>query len=146
VQIASSQTYSSYLWNTGDTMPNLAINHPGVYSLQVTDNVGCLGSDSILVSERACLEGVHVPNAFTPNGDGKNDFFNAISNTPFVSFELVVYSRFGEILFKTQSPGVGWDGKYKGAPMPAGAYVWMCRFHLINAGPELLKGTFILIR
>lgn len=65
-----------------------------------------------------------IPNAFTPNGDGENDFFLPVLPST-SSYTLCVYSRWGELLFKSTEPRLGWDGSSTGGrEAPVGVYVW----------------------
>jgi len=68
---------------------------------------------------------VHVPNAFTPNGDGINDEFLPIFNVPQVKdYEFLVFNRWGEQIFGTDLPGKPWDGSYGGVVSQVDVYVW----------------------
>lgn len=71
---------------------------------------------------------VYIPEAFTPNGDGINDVFNAkYSYTP-TDFEMKVYNRWGYIVFQTTDPNEGWDGKQSnGQPAPTGTYIYQIK-------------------
>lgn len=86
-----------------------------------------------------------VPNAFTPNYDGLNDCYG-VSRWPFASsFEMNIYNRWGELIFRTTDIHACWDGKLKGKDQPVGAYVYWIRA-TTNCGPTFIKGTFLLIR
>lgn len=82
----------------------------------------------------------YIPNSFTPNGDGENDFFVPIINTQ-EDFTFEVYSRWGELIFKTSTKNIGWDGKYKGKPMPQEVYVWTLRYKSFE-GEKLVDKQF----
>jgi len=66
---------------------------------------------------------VHVPTGFTPNSDGLNDFFT-ILGSGVERFQLQVFNRWGELIFKSQSLNNKWDGYYKGSIVPMGVYVY----------------------
>jgi gliding motility-associated-like protein len=91
-----------------------------IYYLTV-DNGSCKATDSLTVD--AECSSIYVPSAFTPNGDGLNDTFNAIG-MDLKEFKLMVYNRWGEKIFETDDLSIGWDGKYKGDLSPYGLYVW----------------------
>jgi gliding motility-associated-like protein len=90
-----------------------------------------------------------IPNAFTPNGDGDNDNFLPVSNV-IESFELEIFSRWGELLFKCQASGLGWDGTIAGEGATAGVYVWQITFDKQDNSEawveKTLHGTVNLIR
>lgn len=66
---------------------------------------------------------IYVPNSFTPNGDGLNDIFRpAVIGQQ--TFQMTIYDRWSEVLYKTNDPSNGWDGTYKGNTCKENAYVW----------------------
>jgi gliding motility-associated-like protein len=117
-----------------------------VYHLQVTDTEGCVGKDELKVMVEKCPEGLFVPTAFTPNGDGINDVFRASLLGNMQSFDLSIYNRLGERVFHSKDPKTGWPGTLKGKPQAAGTFIWQCRFQLHGKPIEMQKGTFLLIR
>jgi gliding motility-associated-like protein len=90
--------------------------------------------------------GIYVPTGFTPNGDGLNDILKAIPYgvKEFKHFSL--YNRWGELVFRTADPSVGWDGRLKGRKQDSGVYIW--RAEAIGIDDKLIqvKGTTVLIR
>ncbi|HTR28979.1 MAG TPA: PKD domain-containing protein [Puia sp.] len=93
------------------------------YYVTITNAHGCTLTDSIRVKYYAGPT-VYVPNAFTPNSDGRNDLLKPIPvGVSHFSF-FRVYNRWGQLLFETSQPFQGWDGRFRGQLMPAGAYVW----------------------
>ena len=69
---------------------------------------------------------VFVPNGFTPNGDGKNDFFGpSISDYSKINaYHIQIFSRWGELVFDSRSPDLLWDGKFKNSDASDGIYIW----------------------
>jgi gliding motility-associated-like protein len=88
-----------------------------------------------------------VPNAFTPNGDGLNDYFwphNALKADHLV---FKVYDRWGEIVFTSTTWMDKWDGKFRGVPQPSGIYVWYLQYTDRDTHQSVFqKGTVMLIR
>lgn len=74
---------------------------------------------------------VYVPTAFTPNGDGLNDSFGAVGEG-IEDYKLVVYNRWGEVIFSSSAISKKWDGNHKGKPVPFGAYT----YELMAGGKE----------
>jgi gliding motility-associated-like protein len=115
--------------DTGLTDPYTAhttalLQNDQTYYLTVTSPQGCVATDTVHVKVYAGPE-FYVPTAFSPNNDGLNDIFRAISpGVPQLDF-FCVWNRWGQEVFRTQSLSSGWNGTYKGQQMPAGTYVWM---------------------
>jgi gliding motility-associated-like protein len=138
--------FSSYSWSDGTAASQIIINKPGTYSLQVKEEKGCIGIDSIVVSPKECKLGVFIPNVFTPNNDGKNDLFKATVFGPVKEFELVVYNRWGQEVFKTNDPARGWDGWVRGVAVQTNVYVWVCKYQIEGSPLQMDKGSITLIR
>jgi gliding motility-associated-like protein len=140
------KAFDSYLWSTGARTISISIMDPGLYTLQVTDSNDCIGLDSINIIDSVCPQYVYLPNAFTPNGDGKNDIFRPVFAGAASTFRFAVYDRWGRAVFVTTAPGAGWDGTTGGRQQPAGTYVWECVYQLYKEPERMQRGTVILIR
>ncbi len=114
---------ASWLWNTGETTPNILVDKPGYYSATVTVN-GCINTDTVWVAND-CY--VSFPNIFTPNGDGVNDYFfprNLLSRG-LVAFKMDIFNRWGQKIYSTTSiEGQGWDGRFNGEMQPQGVFIY----------------------
>jgi gliding motility-associated-like protein len=146
VQLKPLQSFSAYQWSTGVNLPEVSIREAGTYWLQVRDPYGCTGRDSIVIQPRTCQEGLYVPNAFTPNGDGKNDGFKPIILGVVEQYAFTVYNRWGEKVFETSDPLKGWDGVYRGKQNGSNVFVWTCRYLLTGQAQRYEKGTVVLIK
>jgi len=87
-----------------------------------------------------------IPNAFTPNNDGKNDVFKIRNFSSQRLLEFKIFNRWGTILFHTQDPKSGWDGTFKNTPQPMGVYGYVIRIAYSDNVVETYKGTITLIR
>jgi gliding motility-associated-like protein len=88
--------------------------------------------------------GLFIPNAFTPNGDGNNDLFRVRGEVA-GPFYMAVYSQWGELLFQSENPNMGWDGLRNGLPVQSGNYAYLVRIGA--AGKEQIRsGTVALLR
>lgn len=76
------------------------------------------------------------PNAFTPNGDGANDVFRPIYPCEVVYSTLKVYARWGALVFESNNPDEGWDGRIKGQDAPSDEYVWVVSYEAIRSGQQ----------
>ena len=93
------------------------------------DGIPCADTATMLVkvNDEVIL---YVPNTFTPDGDGLNDIFLPIVTAGFRdgTYEFRIYNRWGEQVFVTQDPTLGWDGTYLGEPVQDGTYTWTILF------------------
>jgi len=115
------------------------------YVLEGTDMYGCKNSDTVNITVIA--PNFWVPNSFTPNEDGKNDYFNVYTKET-VDFELTIYSRSGQIVFYTTDKDAGWDGTIQasGETLPQGAYVYHVQGTYTDGNLFEDKGVINLIR
>jgi gliding motility-associated-like protein len=161
--ITTGATVSSVNWNFDDppsgannTSTSLTPTHlfsaSGTYNIRAIVNLSC-GVDtisktlSIIKCDSVVAEcQLFVPSAFTPNNDGKNDKFNPQTICPTEQFECLIYSRWGELIFKTTSQFNQWDGKYKGADCSTGIYVYSIKYKFPSRQPKNAKGTITLLR
>jgi gliding motility-associated-like protein len=141
--LAGPAGYASYLWSTGDTMPEITVNTEGLYTLQLTTHNLCAGADSTYLKMLEAESPFLVPNAFTPNNDGLNDTFRPIVDYERVRmFSMVIYNRWGQMVFETSDYSGGWDGK----DAPAGVYSWVISYSKNTGIPYQLKGIVTLIK
>jgi gliding motility-associated-like protein len=146
LDIAPARSFSGYAWNNNATTRSLHITQPGTYWLEVTDENGCNGRDSIIVKLKECLKGIYFPNAFTPNKDGNNDIFKPYVGGILVKYQLQVYNRFGQVIFSSDEANKGWDGTLNGIPQTTGTYVFVCKYQFMNDEASVEKGSLLLIR
>ena len=146
VKLTSNITYSKYLWNTNAVTPAITITQPGVYWLEVKDANNCSGRDSITVAQKDCMKGFYIPNAFTPNHDGKNDLFRPMLLGRVMLYEFTIYNQWGEMVFKSTDVSKGWDGIYKKLPQNTFVFVWTCKYQFENEAVKLERGIVTLIR
>lgn len=134
-----------YYWSNGDTSSVLKITEPGTYWVSANLD-GCVTTDFFDVNKDCYTD---VPNSFTPNGDGINDYFypRQLLSKGIVDFTLTIYNRWGEKIFETSNPdGRGWDGKFDGKDQPMGVYVYQISVRYKNQASEQYTGNVTLIR
>lgn len=124
---------------------------PVVYKVTVTNKDGCVASDTAGIKIVCVSDLVHIPNAFTPNNDAKNDRFVLSGTGIKVIKHIAIFNRVGTILFERSNIGHddfanSWDGSINGAPVPAGAYVYIARIECASGETFDYKGTIVLIR
>ena len=86
-----------------------------------------------------------IPNAFTPNNDGRNDLFKVYGSSV-TAAEIKIYNQWGVMLYETKDNQKGWDGTHKNNPQPVGLYVYVVKVRLSNEDTFIKKGTIRLIR
>ncbi len=86
-----------------------------------------------------------LPNAFTPNGDGFNDVFKLLGDH-ISSCDMKIYNRWGQLVFSTTDPTIGWDGKFQGKDAAMDAYVYSCYYVKTDGTSNNLKGSVVLFR
>ncbi len=116
------------------------------FTLQAEIFAGCFLRDTINISVKNCPEYIRFPNSFTPNGDGNNDSFRPLLGGALENYELVIYNRTGQIVFRTTSRAEGWSGRFRGTVQDMAVYVWICRYKFYNKQENFLKGTVTLVR
>ena len=155
---SSTGNLVSWHWNFGDgTSSNdqTPANHlfPDTWAgktyrvdLIVENNVGCFDTTSTnILKKQSCA--IAVPNAFTPNGDGLNDFLYPLNAFSTTDLEFQVFNRFGQMVFETRDWTRKWDGTVSGMAQPVGTYVWILRYTDGLSGQKVfLRGTSVLIR
>ena len=144
--IESLGIYTNYEWSSGQQTNKIQITNPGIYSLKVTNANGCSAMDSIVIFPKKCMFGIYIPSAFTPNNDGRNDLFKPIVFDKTIFYHMIVYNRWGSIVFETVDASKGWNGTLSNLPQDNGAYVWICTYQLEGQSRKTEKGTVMLIR
>lgn len=146
--ILDAGVHSNYKWQpTGETSREITINKGGVYTVNVFNNSNCSVSGSIEVKE-ICPPRLFVGDAFSPNKDGTNDLFN-VYGAYIGSYKLLIYNRWGEIIFESLDKDHFWDGVYKGEVMPIGVYPWTIIYEGDSEeyrGPYKLEGSVTLVK
>lgn len=121
---------TSWYWDPGTEMddslsltPTIIPTATRTYKFCVVDDFGCNACDSVLI-EITKEPVVHIPNAFTPNGDGLNDIFNAWVLGTLVDVNFSVFNRWGQKVFESTDISMGWDGTQDGEDSDVGNYVY----------------------
>ncbi|MBK7694793.1 MAG: gliding motility-associated C-terminal domain-containing protein [Saprospiraceae bacterium] len=132
--------------------PTLTVSSESVYYLETIDDAGCVHIDSVVILLRKIESQIHIPNAFSPNGDGVNDYWIPIGSHSSVQFHNIeVYDRWGGQIFnwspniKDELP-IGWDGKFKDHPMTPGVYVYRISYSSFSNPIVEISGEMTLIR
>ncbi len=114
------------------------------YTLHANSTVGC-GNKTAVVKIKV-LNDFYIPNAFTPNADGKNDFFRVPALDNYIADKFLIYNRWGTVIFQTTDLKRGWDGNVNGYPQPTGTYIYYLFLHSNSGKIISRKGTILLMR
>lgn len=119
---------------------------PGENHFIIYDRNGCILTErDINIGHDKCTP-LSFPNTFTPNGDGVNDIFRVNQDSNPLTFKLMVYTRWGMLLFQSGSNNNGWDGTFNGKAVPAGVYYWVADYTMPDGKPGRQSGYVTLIR
>ncbi|NQX92906.1 MAG: gliding motility-associated C-terminal domain-containing protein, partial [Flavobacteriales bacterium] len=148
--------YNEYTWiSPPDTLQttdaSFLFEDPGDYEIQLlglnTVN-GC--RDSLKISVEVLEEPVlYLPNAFTPDGDGTNEVFGVHTVHQFEVYSLMVFNRWGQIVFESTDPNVSWDGSVNGGEYfaPDGVYLYRLQAQFLDINEVVEEeGHVVLIR
>ncbi len=148
---------STYLWQNGSEDPVHTINYSGDYYVTIFNVCDTVTSDTLTVETDPCSCNMYVPNAFTPNIDGKNDVFwpvTDLSSCIVLGFSMNIYTRWGQAIFSYAGDFysfTGWDGLFNGAYLMDNVYFYEISYSIRNKGEsrirqERLTGNVFLIR
>ena len=135
----SSLLTSEWNWDFGDgtlsndSLPFHAYSETGTYDIELIVRSGLECLDTMVVTVDV-VEGLIVPNVFTPNSDGWNDVFD-VRTSAVGPYNLEIYNRWGNVVFSNQSPLISWDGTTQaGVNAPAGTYFYVISKAEMNSG------------
>jgi len=145
----------SWIWDFGDGATANVPNPQHIFTnsgsmnvmLVVANEYNCMDTayTSLYIEPEAKILPPKLPNAFSPNDDGKNDIFYPRGG-PFKNIDFAVYNSWGIKIFHTTKVDEGWDGTYKGVPQPVGTYVWTIEAETIDGKSYKKTGNVTLIR
>jgi gliding motility-associated-like protein len=117
------------------------------YYVTATSDSGCTALDSVHITVIPTYE-IYIPNVFTPNNDGANDFFEVFGNKDsWKQFEVMIFDRWGEKVYESHDMNFKWDGVYKGVLLTPAVFVYTIKLvFLDNYVPKLYKGSVTLMR
>jgi len=140
ITLTAPAGFAKYEWNGQAGTSTYVTGTLGKVTLKVTDNNGCTASQTINISSHC--DDIHIPNTFTPNGDGINDKWEIAGLQGDESTIVKVYNRYGELLFKNVGYSIPWDGTYKDKKLPAGVYYYVINTRGSN---QVISGSVSII-
>lgn len=153
--IDTSYNSVTYLWDFGDGNtsnsqdPTNVYFENGIYTVTqyVTSSIGCGDSASVLININTVTDKINtlIPNAISPNGDGKNDVWKLeFINLLYPEATVAVYNRWGQELFYSEGYPYPWNGTFKGERVPDGTYFYV--IDLNDGKSEPFKGTLLILK
>ncbi len=145
VQLSVPVNNDRFAWSTGDTTNLIQVSTEGWYTVSIENAGLCRTTDSVMMLE--CSVNLFMPNAFSPNNDGYNDYFRPVTQPEKVrAFNMLIYDRWGEEIYETTDIFWGWDGTIDGHSAPLDNYVYVLSYMHPSGKVNKRKGLFTLIR
>lgn len=140
--------FKSYHWSPGnETTEQIVVIKPGVYSVKVSDSYDCEAMASVNVL-KICPMNAWVPTAFSPGTSGPNSRFGIVYQGPAAEgFEMLIFNRWGELIYKSTDILGSWDGNYLNQPCQLGMYMCIIRFSALYGNEKkryVYEGMFYL--
>ena len=152
VQLQGTGTAGTYLWTPSTGLSSTNVLNPvasptstTTYTLLITNPNGCSNTDNVIVTVIPyCVKPL---NAFSPNGDGINDKWIVTNGgTCTKNIRVIVFNRYGNVVYQSEDYKNNWDGTYKGKPLPDATYYYTIRFILVNNDEINLNGDLTILR
>jgi gliding motility-associated-like protein len=148
----------SYVWSPATNLdcptcpdPVATLILSAQYTVTVTDSNKCTISDTVFIKTLCTDKNYWLPNTFSPNGDGVNDYFYPRGTSLFNVQSLSIFNRWGQMIFQRRdfpanTQNMGWDGNFNGHPAPADAYIYIVEVICDNAQVVAIHGSVTLVR
>jgi gliding motility-associated-like protein len=118
----------NYTWQDGSKDSIYLVSQPGTYWVSTyIEDYKITVTDTIRVNYTDCTPPKYplwIPNSFTPNGDGLNDIFKPKTLAELENYTMLIFNRWGQLIFESNDLKKGWDGKYKGKLLEFGVYTY----------------------
>ncbi len=138
---------ATYRWQDNSTDSTFLVTGPGEYWVEVRADF-CLLRDTIKVT--SCESCMHIPNAFTPNFDGVNDFFRPLSACDLIEYKLQIFNRYGTLVFESDEIDRAWNGQVKDGIIAQNAvYIYLINYAYNKKGSIIHQketGQLILLK
>lgn len=148
-KLGVNQKFSAYEWSTGSKEQYIQASDSGYYYLKVIDESGCTATDSVYISIdlNALPNILFIPNAFSPNGDGKNETFpyHEIIHQP--EYRVRVYNRWGQLVFDsdTDPERQNWDATINGQRVALQAFMYLVDYRGCDGKKHHVSGTVTVL-
>ncbi|MDB5158042.1 MAG: hypothetical protein JWR50_2749 [Mucilaginibacter sp.] len=140
ITLTAPAGFTKYEWNGKQGTSSFSTGQLGKVNLVVTDNNGCTASQTINITSHC--DDIHLPNTFTPNGDGINDTWTIAGLEGDESTTVKIYNRYGEMVFQSKGYSNPWNGTINGKKLPGGVYYYVINAHQSR---QILSGNVTII-
>jgi len=145
VQLSVPPGCDSYSWNSGENSNSIQVTAEGWYKVTIVNAGMCSTTDSVMMLY--CYVPLSMPNAFSPNSDGLNDYFRPVTFPEKVtSFNMDIFDGWGRRVYEARDIRQGWDGTIQGRPAPMGVYVYSLLYGNPSGEIYKLTGSMTLVR
>ncbi len=144
LQITPIQNLFQHNWSNGANTPSIKIILPGTYWLSAKNQFDCVGKDSIIIADNFCKQYLFLPNAISPNGDGKNDVLIPYYKGNLLQYKLSIFNRWGNKLFETNNPNLSWPQTNDN--LSASTYVYYLIYQFEDEAIQTKKSTILVLR
>jgi gliding motility-associated-like protein len=127
------------------TIAPATLLNAGAYVITTTGSNGCTATDTVLVFITDLDQEIWVPNIFSPNGDGNNDFF-FVRGDGLNGFNLKIFNRWGEMIFESIAQTTPWDGTQNGRKVDSGVYVYMITYTDVSGTEQVISGNVMVVQ
>lgn len=129
VDLRVANNFDAYEWSTGESGTSITVNEPGMYWVEAKQG-GCTRRDSIELFEKPffCNCKLYLPDIFSPNQDQLNDTWSPLSVCELEEYELLIFNRWGSLVFRSENIRESWTGQQKEQNQPNGLYVYRVRY------------------
>ena len=155
--INTSTNATDYYWEFGNSSSSIDENPTNTYfsngtytiTQYVTGALGCSDSTSLSITINTVTNEITtlIPNAISPNGDGKNDIWKLdFINLLYPEAHVEIYNQWGQQLFRSKGYNYPWDGTYNGEPLPEGTYYYVIDINDLGNEEDIFKGTVLILK
>jgi gliding motility-associated-like protein len=149
--LTAAGTATAYSWSNGSTGNQITVSPvtTTAYTVTGTGNYGCANTFSLTITVRSCEDTTKntltIPNAFTPNGDGVNDYFK-INGQNIRSINGKIFNRWGQLLYNWNDVNKPWDGKYNNKNVSDGVYFYILEVTFNNGETREKHGSIEVVK
>lgn len=139
-----------FQWNTGESKRSIVVRNAGIYRLTLQQPNGCEREEEVEVFNSGCACDFFMPNAFSPNGDDRNEVIRPILNCVLQDYRFAIYDRWGMLVFDSRSPEYSWNGRIDDRNAPSGIFMYSVEYSPLLQGAVQEKvyrrGMLVLLR